>query len=241
MTKAMVMSINDLRKKLTNDPKVDENLIWYKIFGDKDLFNKSIMSSKPRITNSWNLIQYTEYVNKFVIPSLKDLDDWCNSKKMYSDYQKKLPTIHGSMSSDDPMVDHMGLINYEEFCSDISDVYIQVKDDLIDFGVPEIQASIGSMNNMYWILRNFRSHYYQTLYSLENDESKESYQQSPLRWMLLFLINKRLDRLIPDSETFKFGQTYFSAKPYLIEVSNHVQEFLLDKYSSDMFACKLIA
>lgn len=236
------MSINDLRKKLTNDPKVDENLVWYKIFGDREAFNKSIMSSKPRITNSWNIIQYTEYVNKFVIPSLKDLDEWSNSKTLYSSYKRALPTIGSSTSSGDPVTDQMALINYEEFCSDIKEFYLQVKNDLIDFGVPEIQSYVGAFNSMYWILRNVRKHYYQSLYSLEEDEnSKNSYQQSPLRWVFLYLINKRLDRLIPDSDTFKFGSQYFMAKPYLVEVGNHVEEFLIDKYSSDMFACKLIA
>lgn len=235
-------AIDEMRKALSNDPKYDENAVWYKIFGDQKAFNASVMSIKPQISNKWNIIQYQSYINKFVIPGIGSLDDWANPDAMYQKYKSRVVTTggFGANSSDDPLEDMMAMINYVEFCNDITNVYNEVKDTLQEYGVSEIQSLVGSWTNCYWILKGFRREFYTSLYTMGNDESKHLYQQSPLRHMLVFLIDKRLARLIPDSDTFKFSSDYFSAMPYLKEVSSHVGAYLLEQYSADMYACKMI-
>lgn len=213
---------------------------WIKLFGDRKKYQDSIMSPKPKIPNTWNVVQYFSYQKEFCITGLRSLDDWSNPDDAYSYYKKKLPSTTGSMSYDSPEQDQLEMINYREFCEDVGKLTLEIKDDINDFGVPELQSYIGAYTTMFFVLKRFRKEFYSSLYTFEEDKNNEFYQKSPLRHLLLFLIERRLNRLIPDSDSFKFCATYFQTFEYRKVAGDTIYDYLIDKYQSDMLACKFL-
>lgn len=239
----MAFDFKNLRESVANgdanrDPK---ELAWIKLFGDRKLFQDSIMSPKPKIPNTWNVIQYFDYHRSYGILKLRSLDEWAHPDDAYDYYKKKLPTSTRSAQYDSPDDDQMCMINYREFCEDIGRLTTEMKDDMNDFGVPELQAYIGAYTTMFFVLKRFRKEFYSTFYTFVEDENNTVYQKSPLRHLLLFLIDKRLHRLIPDSDVFKFGSDYFQTWEYRKMAGDTIYEYLIEKYQSDMLACKFLA
>ncbi|MCK9531853.1 MAG: hypothetical protein M0R77_15020 [Gammaproteobacteria bacterium] len=213
---------------------------WIKLFGDRKAFQSSIMSPKPKIPNSWLPEQYLEYHKEYGLTKLRALDDWANPDDAYKHYKARLTSSYGASNNDSPDEDQLGLINYVDFCNDINRLTNEMKDDMIDFGVPALQAYIGAYTTMFFVLKRFRKQFYSTLYTFEENVENTIYQKSPLRHLLLFLIERRLNRLIPDSNTFKFGKEYFQTFEYRKESGDAIYDYLIDNYTSDMIACKFL-
>lgn len=237
------MSMDQLRKKLATDQnnKEAKEAAWIELFGSKKAFQDSIMSKKPKIPNTWNIIQYQAFINEYVITDLKSFDDWAKHESAYKHYKRRVAVTGNAQSMDSPDQDQMEMINYQELCNDVASLTEEVRNDINEFGVPDLQAWVGAFTTMYFVLKRFRQHFYKTLYTLENEESKNVYQKSPLRHLLLFLIDKRLNKLIPDSDYFKFGKEYFQTFEYRKVAAETIYEYLVEKYEPDMLACKFLA
>lgn len=240
---ATINNLSDLRQSLKNgdhDRSIKEQL-WIKIFGDRKKFQESIMSSKPKIPNTWNAIQYLDYHRAYGILKLRSLDDWAHPDDAYEYYKKKLPTTHGATQYDSPEEDQLMMINYREFCEDVTRLTTEIKNDINEFGVPELQSYIGAYTTMFFVLKRYRKEFYSTFYTFTENENNSLYQKSPLRHLLMFLIERRLNKLIPDSDTFKFGSTYFETFEYRKVAGDAIYDHLIEKYQSDMIACKFLA
>ena len=224
-------------------PVKEREDIWHSLFGSKEAFNESIMSLKPMITNNWSLVQYMTYVEKFVIVKHK-FREWNNPDRIYKFYEQDLRNnklVTGNNIGYIPITDnHMGLIDYKGICEDIDNFSKEIEQDLNDAGVSQLQSCIGGFICSYNVLKKLRRQFYTSLYSLGNEESKIIYQQSPLRYLLMYLIDRRLSRLIPSSKTFKFSPEYFNSLAYQLEAQQLAAEYMIDKYEADMNVCKII-
>lgn len=238
----MAFNLAQIKESLANsahNASIKEQ-IWIKIFGDRRSFQDSIMSPKPKITNDWNVLQYYEYHKAYGITKLRALDDWANPEDAYKHYKSKIQNGNSAAYNDSPDEDQFCLINYIDFCNDINRLTNEMCNDMNDFGVSEIQARIGAYTSMFFILKRYRKQFYSTLYTFEKDVQNTVYQKSPLRHLLLFLIERRLNRLIPHSDTFKFGKDYFATFEYRKEAGDTIYDYLVENYTSDMVTCKFL-
>lgn len=238
----MAFNFSQIKDSLANsdhDRSIKEQ-IWIKLFGDRRSFQDSIMSPKPKIPNNWNAMQYYDYHRAYGIVKLRSLDDWANHEDAYKHYRTRLTTSYGASNNDSPEEDQFGLINYIDFCNDVGRLTTEMKNDMNDFGVPELQSYIGAYTSMFFILKRYRKQFYSTLYTFEENVENTVYQKSPLRHLLVFLIERRLNRLIPHPDTFKFGKEYFQTFDYRKEAGDTIYDYLIENYTSDMIACKFL-
>lgn len=236
------LSIEALKKSLT-ESSVNASIkeqIWVKIFGSRRAFQDSIMSPKPKISNAWTTEQYLDYHKAYGITKLRGLDDWANHEDAYKHYKTKVQNNSNASHNDSPEEDQFCLINYVDFCNDISRLTNEMWSDMTEFGVPDIQACIGAYTTIFFVLKRFRKQFYSTLYTFEGDDGNSAYQKSPLRHLLLFLLERRLNRLIPHSDIFKFGKEYFQTFEYRKESGDAIYEYLIENYTSDMVTCKFL-
>lgn len=238
----MTFNLSQLQNKLVEagDTHSAKEQFWIREFGNKKSFQDSIMSPKPKIPNTWDAEKYFAYHRTYGITKLRALDDWANPEDAYKHYKSRLTTSYGASNNDSPEEDQFGLINYIEFCNDINRFTNEIKDSMIEYGVPDLQSYVGAYTSMFFVLKKYRKHFYSTLYTFEENVENTVYQRSPLRHLLVFLIERRLNRLIPDSDIFKFGKEYFETFEFRKEASDMIYDYLIENYTSDMIACKFL-